>query len=161
MKNNNYASIEKQRGSTLFLSLVFLTLMTLITVSSAKIASLDAAVASNNQQQVLAYQQTATTLESINNPVTVIQAMVDNSGVFNEWSLDLSTKDTTVQTSKRMVKNRNVIYQCQNGGTATSIGSSCALIDLSSQDELTGTGIKDQHFRGVGKAVPTNPGYTN
>jgi len=62
-------SLQRQEGATLFTALVFLALMTIVSVSAAKIATLDAIVAGNNQQRVLVYQQTAKTLNSFTNGV--------------------------------------------------------------------------------------------
>lgn len=154
-------SRRKQRGATLFISLVFLTLMTIVTVSAAKIASLDSVVASNNQQQMMVYQQTAKTLELINNPVIVIQSIIDNEGVLSSWTKEIPSNETSTENSLRSVNSRSITYPCQNNGSATRLEASCALIDLSSEDRLVATGITDRHFRGVGKAIPTNPGYTD
>lgn len=151
---------RKQRGATLFTSLVFLTLMTIVTVSAAKIGSLDVLLSGNNQQQMLVFQQTDKTLIGFSNPVVVVVAVDENDGVKNEWTKNL----TVMKHEKREVKNRNIAYPCKDNGLATSLGSDdagqCYMFDLSAEDRLVNRGLTDKHFRGVGKLLPNTSNYT-
>ena len=150
---------HKQRGATLFTSLVFLTLMTIVSVSAAKIASLDTVVAGNNQQQMLVFQQTDKTLKEISNPVVVVLAVQENDGVNDEWTKTISK----VKYEKREVKNRNIKYRCKDDGLAVAEGSdaagNCYVFDLSAEDRLLDHGLIDKHFRGVGKLLPNSSNY--
>lgn len=157
-------STKRQQGATLFTALVFLTLMTIVSVSAAKIASLDAIMAGNNQQRVLVFQQTAKTLNSFTNPIAVVKAIADNEGVKDDWSKTLPPRanDAATANANRQIKNRGVDYPCKADGKATSIGDnqvSCFVFDLSSEDSLYTTNISDKHFRGVGKALPNTSQY--
>lgn len=165
--NSKITFNNKQRGATLFTALVFLLLMTIVSVSAAKIASLDALIAGNNQQVMMAFQQTDKTLKDITNPVVVITAIQDNDGVRTEWTKSLpqsAAKPYTVN-AVRDIANRIQDYPCKSDGLATSFGSenapSCYVFDLSSEDRLEFINIKDKHFRGAGKALPNTSNYTN
>ncbi|MEH6457231.1 MAG: pilus assembly PilX N-terminal domain-containing protein [Cocleimonas sp.] len=170
MKNKNsikyfqYKHIHRQQGATLFTALVFLTLMTIVSVSAAKIASLDTIVAGTNQQVAMVFQQTSKTLSSFTNPIAVIKAIADNEGVKNTWSKTLPPRanDPNTANANRQIKNRNADYPCKADGLATSIGDTqakCFVFDLSSEDRLLTTNITDKHFRGVGKALPNTSQY--
>ncbi len=151
---------HKQRGATLFTSLVFLTLMTIVTVSAAKLGSLDVLLSGNNQQQMLVFQQTDKTLIGFSNPVVVIAAVDENRGVKDKWSKTIPTQNY----EKRELKNRNLTYPCKDSGLATGLGGDaagqCYLFDLSAEDKLANGGLTDKHFRGVGKLLPNTSNYT-
>ena len=150
---------HKQRGATLVTSLVFLTLMTIVSVSAAKMASVDTIVAGNNQQQMLVFQQTDKTLKEISNPVVVVLAVQENEGVNDEWTKAIPK----VKYEKREVKNRNIKYRCKESGLAVAEGSdsagNCYVFDLSAEDRLESKGLIDKHFRGVGKLLPNTSNY--
>lgn len=169
MNINNTHSINaiprKQRGATLFTALVFLTLMTIVSVSAAKIASLDAIVAGNNQQQMLVFQQTDKTLNGFSNPVRVVVAISENGGVEDKWDKILNPNPDTSVNATREIKNRGIDYPCKAEGLATSVGNSsapkCYVFDLSAEDSLVSFGMSDKHYRGVGKFLPNNSAYTD
>ncbi len=156
---------KKQRGATLFTSLVFLALMTIVSVTAAKIASLDALVSGNNQQQMLVFQQTEKTLKGFTNPLIVTQTIAINNGVNSDWeyTLDANPNDPSTINATRDVKNRGIDYPCKTNGMANAVGSdtapSCYMFDLSAEDTLGQTGIRDKHFRGVGRALPNTSNY--
>ena len=56
---------NKQMGATLITSLVFLLLMTIVSVSATKMSILDLLVSSNEQQQMVLFQTTANQLKQL------------------------------------------------------------------------------------------------
>ena len=92
-KTMTISSIKfKQQGATLFTALVFLLLMTIVSVSAAKISMLDVMVSGNNQQQMELFQKTARELDEHAKPEKLIKLLVlDNGDTHNylaEWGYD-------------------------------------------------------------------------
>lgn len=150
MKNNkqNFMS-NKQRGATLFTALVFITLMTLVGVSAAKISMLDVLIAGNNQQQVMLYQQTENELTTLTTPVKLLRTLA-LKGISDEWVYQV--------TATKKITNKVTKYDCEAGGAATSIGSGntskCLLFDFEARERVPNSSANDKHNRGAGKEIP-------
>jgi hypothetical protein len=139
---------QKQQGATLFTSLVFLTLMTVVSVSATKISMLDILVAGNNQQQMLMFQDTENDLQLLTTPVILLESLYEKKFA-GPWVRKLS--------SEQKVTNRFLEYYCTADGQASSVGSNvppCFLFDFEAKKSKHNTGMKDKHTRGSGKEFP-------
>jgi hypothetical protein len=139
---------KKQKGATLFTALVFLSLMTIVSVSATKISMLDILVSGNNQQSMMVYQKTDNVLQELTTPVKLLRAL-KSEGFESDWTLTLSPE--------RRITNREVEYKCTAGGQATSIGDNippCFLFDFEAKQSIDKSGVRDRHTRGAGKEFP-------
>ncbi len=71
----------KQQGATLVTALVFLVLMTIVSVSAAKISMIDVLVSGNNQQEMLLFQKTSRELEDHTNPTKLLNLLQVNNEI--------------------------------------------------------------------------------
>ena len=154
---------SKQRGATLFTSLVFLILMTIVSVSATKIAMLDVLISGNNQQQMLLFQSTENDLKELTTVVQLYAPLINDpvSAKFNEltgiYELDLDSNKPHIT---QQITDKEKTYQCGGfAGQAISIGPnvpSCDLYDFQVKSRQQNTGVRDRHNRGAGKEKP-NP----
>ena len=151
-------SLKKQQGATLFTTLVFLVLMTLVSVSATKISIRDVMISGNEQQQSLLFQQTENQLKPMVNINQLIQAYgptgfqpnVPNST--NKYKLGSSTAYT-----EKVITDLPVLYPCERNGVAASIGMGappCDLFDFQVRSNSQTSGARDKHHRGAGKMIP-------
>jgi len=144
----------KQRGVTLVTSLVFLLLMTIVSVSAAKISMLDVLVAGNDQMQMMLFQQTENELTSLATPVKLLRTL-KIKGISDGWNHQL--------TATKRINNKVTKYDCEAGGQATSIGSGntskCLLFDFEAKGRVLSTSATDKHNRGAGKEIPNVSRY--
>ena len=154
---------RKQRGATLFTALIFLLLMTVVSVSATKIAMLDVLVAGNNQQQMMLYQSTSNDLKELTTVVKLYAPLVNNpvSAKFNETTgIYQLAADANKPHIEQQITDLNKRYSCGGfSGRAVSIGPSvspCDLYDFQVKAGKANSGAKDQHNRGAGKEKP-NP----
>jgi len=93
--NRNFA--KKQQGATLVTALVFLTLMTIVSVSAAKISMLDVLVSGNNQQQMVLYQKTSRDLNAHAKPTRLLKLLIEDEGEANnykeEWAYNFEVAE--------------------------------------------------------------------
>lgn len=151
----------KQRGATLFTALVFLALMTIVSVSAAKISMLDVLISGNNQQEMILFQKTARELDVHASPAKLLELLQENNGEDNnyleEWTFNYQVKPTNPH-SNEIITNRVKEYDCGAiGGLATSQGSdnSCRLFDFEVRTTRANSGARDRHLRGAGKEYPS------
>lgn len=165
MPQHRKGSPYKQKGATLATTLVFLMLMTIVSVSATKISILDVLVAGNEQQQMLMFQETANDLKELTTPVVLITTL-SNKGITDSWIHDVPA-NSEKPNSKQKITNREKTYQCGGfAGLAISIGpdtSPCMLFDFEAKSGLPNTGVVDKHTRGAGKEFPkaTRNNYNN
>ncbi|HIQ14772.1 MAG TPA: hypothetical protein EYH38_04255 [Leucothrix sp.] len=148
-------SLKQQKGATMITTLVFLLLMTIVTVSASKISILDMLISSNNQRQVVVFQQTENDLKLLTTPIKFFEAYSDNQH-HTTWEYDVV--DTSKPNTQQSIESRDLEYEC-NGffNLALSIGSSqspCFLYDFKVKSSIPNTGVRDKHFRGAGKEFP-------
>ena len=166
MKKHTYFSIargsisHKQQGATLFTALVFLALMTIVSVSAARISMIDVLVSGNNQQQMELYQRTAREIDDHATGKKLLTLFGDDEtkqDVSNPWTYDYDVTDAKSNTLEN-ITNRNKIYQCEGiNGLATSQGSEnkCHLFDFEVKTNKKNSSARDRHARGAGKVYPT------
>lgn len=152
----------KQQGATMVTTLVFLLLMTIVTVSASKMSILDMLVSSNNQRQVEIFQQTENDLKQLTTPVKFFDAYSANEHQI-PWAYDF-VENSLKPNIKEQIESRNLRYICGGfNGLAVSMGpdtSECYLYDFSVKSSISNTGVKDRHLRGAGKEFP-NPSRNN
>lgn len=164
MITNRYLTLSnRQRGATLFTSLVFLALMTVVSVSATKVSILDVLVAGNNQQQIRNFQDTENTLKTL---TRVSQLAVP---MLNEAPSEKFDPETGIFTLppisgqpeiEREIRDTFKRYPC--GGfddLAVSIGpdvSPCDLYDFKVKQKTANSSIRDRHNRGGGKEKPNS-----
>ncbi len=164
MRNTYYrkgysANPKKEQGATLFTALSILTVLTIVSISSARMSIMDIRVASNDEQQMMMYQEAENALKRITKPVKLyewIEARRENS-----TAKGIDDIETTKTKAKTNITNLNTEYACVGKGGAVSIGPSvpfCELYDFHIDINKQGLGIRDVHHRGAGKEVPHNNG---
>ena len=150
---------NKQKGATLFPALSILIVLTIISLSSARMSIMDIKVASNDEQQMMMYQEAENALKRITKPVKLyewIEARRDDSSV--KGIDDIETAGLKTKTN---ITDLNTEYACVGKGGAVSIGPevpSCQLYDFHVDINKQGLGTRDVHHRGAGKEVPHNGG---
>ncbi|GAA0397350.1 hypothetical protein GCM10009133_02990 [Cocleimonas flava] len=158
---NNLKLSHQQRGATLFTSLVFLALMTVVSVSATKVSLLDLLVAGNNQQQMRNFQDTENELKKLTRVEELMVPMIHETpgeefnattGIF---SVPAKAGDHGVEREIRDTFKR---YTCGGfEGQAVSIGpdvAPCDLYDFQVRQRASNSGVKDRHNRGAGKEKP-------
>ena len=151
---------NRQQGATLFTALVFLTLMTIVSVSAAKISMLDIFVAGNNQQRMILFQNTSNqlnetaTINNLNASFTVDGFTSNVTGSDNLFEFDDSPDNI-----EERITDLSLEYPCERQGKASSVGPNappCDLYDFQVRTRLKGSDARDQHNRGAGKMVPNS-----
>lgn len=160
---NNKNNIKKQRGATLFTSLVFLILMTIVSVTAAKVSLVDVLVAGNNQQTMELFQETSNDLKAHADPA-VLLPILQTEGISQAWVENLT--DPNNPNQEETVQNRLKEYNCSGNGLATSVGPDtppCFLFDFSVTNTKKDSSAKEIHIRGAGKEFPrvTRNNYNN
>ena len=157
-KTQKIQSLKQQKGATMITTLVFLLLMTIVSVSASKISILEMLVSSNNQRQVEIFQQTENNLKQLTTPVKFFDAYSANKHQI-PWTHGFSANASKPNT-KEQIESRNLRYICGGfNGLAVSMGpdtSECYLYDFSIRSGIPGTGVKDMHLRGAGKEFPNS-----
>ncbi len=153
---------KKQKGATLFTALVFLTLMTVVTVSASKISMMDLIVSSNNQQEMMVFQTTDSDLKELTTVPKLYKPLVKTPNhEFDETTGVYEILDSTKPELEQQITDKEKRYQCGGfAGKAISIGPSvspCDLYDFEVRTKMGHSGVKDRHNRGAGKEKP-NPG---
>lgn len=152
---------SKQQGATLFTALVFLVLMTIVSVSAAKISMLDVLISGNNQQEMVLFQKTDRDLNEHSKPAKLITLLIEDEGTTNNyrsaWDYDYAADVNNPHTDAR-IGNRVIKYSCGAiGGLATSQGSdnSCRLFDFDIKNGKENSSAQERHVRGAGKEYPS------
>ncbi len=165
-QNNNFRFNgqvkKKQQGVTLITVLVFLVIMTIVSVSASKIAITDIRMSGNDQQQAQLYQSTATELRRLTTVLELYQPLVDKtfSASTGKYTLTDSPYGVTEVITDTSKGDLNKYYEC--GGfdnKAVTIGpgaSPCYLYDFDVNAKLANSSAKERHRRGAGKEKP-NP----
>lgn len=151
---------SKQKGATLFTALVFLALMTIVSVSAAKISMLDVLVSGNNQQHMELFQETARQIDDHTDPAKLLKLVMNNAAyekANDEWSHDYPATATKPDVEET-ITNRDVEYPCGaiNGlATSQGVGNKCHLFDFEVKTNKKSSSARERHLRGAGKEYPT------
>ncbi len=154
-----YGSSAKQQGATLITVLIFLTLMTIVSVSATKISILDILAAGNEQQQSLLFQRAENKLKEITSVLKLYKPLTGANGAsFSETTGEYQLPGE--QGVELKITDRHIRYECNGfNGKAISLGPSvprCDLYDFEAIIKKRNTGADDRHNRGAGKEKP-NP----
>ncbi len=159
-------SLKNQRGATLFTALVFLALMTIVSVSATKVSIMDLLVAGNNQQQMLLKQETENDLKILTRVQTLYVPITGNGGIFDPVSGIYNLPDDPVRPNIQEqimdvghdLPEDQKYYQCQGfSGLAVSWGPDtpkCDLFDFQVRSRQPNSSVRDRHNRGAGKERP-------
>lgn len=159
-------SLHKQKGATLFTALVFLALMTIVSVSATKVSIMDLLVAGNNQQQMLLVQETENDLKILTTVPNLYAPITGDGGAFNALTGIYEVPDDPNRSNiEEQIKDvgfdlpeEQKYYQCQGfSGMAVSWGPDtpkCDLYDFQVRSRRPNTSISDRLNRGAGKEKP-------
>ena len=154
---------NKQIGATLITSLVFLLLMTIVSVSATKMSILDLLVSGNEQQQMVLFQTTENQLKQLTHisklnqtfGPTGFEGNVTGEADQFKFTSDFNTDNGITEIITELpVKN----YDCERNGAASGIGPSapkCDLYDFQVKRTGQNSAAKDRHHHGAGKMVPS------
>lgn len=162
-KNKQMTSFpKKQQGATLFTTLTFMVLMTIVGVSASKVSLQDMYMAGNEQQRMMLYQKTEIRLDEFTQTNNLFQtfgpagsflANVAGRQQFRFANTDLQNEGIT-----QFINDLPVLYPCESQGRGTSLGngapSECDLYDFQISSSAQGINASDKHHRGAGKMVP-------
>ncbi len=155
-------SLKKQHGATLFTSLVFLALMTIVGVSAAKVSMLDVLISGNNQRQMEVFQDTANDLKRLADVRKLYKPLIGKIEGSTTHQFDSTTGiyevPGTASNSTQEITDSETRYDCAGfRGEAVSVGPDtppCDLYDFRVEYKENGTSAKDIHNRGAGKEKP-------
>jgi len=155
----NYTKLNShlQQGATLITSLMLLVVITILGISAIKMSTLNILIASNEQQQMMLFQETESDLINLSRASKLYDPLINDrfnatTGMFNLANNDPFLIEIITDMDKR--------YSCEGiEGKAVSIGpdvSPCDLYDFQVKKRKQNSGARDTHHRGAGKEVP-NP----
>ncbi len=148
---------NKQNGATLITALMMLLVMTLLGVAAIKMSILDMLIAGNDQQRMLLYQETHTTLSelAITNRLSTTLTVDGFVGTANqEYVFAIDPAKTGIRETITDMQER---YPCERAGISSSIGPNapvCDLYDFQINAKKATSGVTELHHRGSGKMVP-------
>lgn len=162
MNNNRFQGKQiqsKQRGATLVTTLSFLALMTIVSVSAAKISILDVLQSSNELQKSILFQRAENGLKTITTVGKLYKPLIEEDGAeFAEDTGIYQLPDDLLADAELQITDKKIRYQCNGfNGKALSLGPSvprCDLYDFSAKIQKPNSGARDQHNRGAGKEKP-------
>ena len=149
---------KKQKGATLVTALVFLLLMTMLSVTASKVSMIDILIAGNNQQKMILYQDThnqlkdTATIEKLN--VTFTENGFTSNVTGTDDLFDFSNSPNNID---ERITDLQIEYPCKRDGLGSSIGPNappCDLYDFRVRARLQNSNAVDQHHRGAGKMIP-------
>jgi hypothetical protein len=144
----------KQTGAALMTVMVFLVLMTIVTVSATKISILDVLISGNDQQKIVAFQTAENNLTEFAQTKSLNDAFIKKG--FKNPSQQFKTTDSTNALTKKITR-MGEFYPCRRKGLGSSMGGGsplCDLYDFQILQNKKSTGTRENHHRGSGKMVP-------
>ncbi len=165
INNNRFQGKQiqsKQRGATLITTLSFLALMTIVSVSAAKISILDVLQSSNELQKSILFQRAENGLKTITTVTKLYKPLTHKDGADFSASTGIYQlpNDLLGSDTKLQITDKKIRYQCTGfNGKAISLGPSvprCDLYDFSAEVKKSNSAAMDRHNRGAGKEKP-NP----
>lgn len=157
MSHSTLKKASKEQGATLISSLSILLVLTIVGISSARMSIIDIKVASNDEQQMMLYQEAENTLKTITRPEK-LYAWMEAKRSGDIGIADIITSELNAKTD---ITALNREYACIGNGGAVSIGPEvpvCNLYDFHIDIKKKGLGAREVHHRGAGKEAPHNDG---
>ncbi len=143
---------RKQEGAALMTVMIFLVLMTIVTVSATKISILDILVSGNDHQKSLAIQETYNNLKQLSQTSKLDLAIAAGFNSSDQYQLTDSTPEVNKVITKIIEK-----YPCERAGNASSMGPGappCEIYDFRVKYYKKGAGAKETQHQGGGKMIP-------
>lgn len=153
---------QRQKGATLITTLAFLSLMTIVSVSAAKISILDVLASGNEQQQSILFQEAAKDLKNLATVRKLYKPITKSDGASFSENTGIYKLPDQIQNpdSELQITDKDSPYECNGfNGKALSLGPSvprCYLYDFEAKVKRQHIGSSDKHNRGAGKEKP-NP----
>ena len=150
--SNNQRYKGKQEGAALMTVMVFLVLMTIVTVSATKISILDILVSGNDHQKSLTIQETYNNLKQLSHTSKLDLAIAAGFDASDQYQLDESTTEVNKVITEIVEK-----YPCERAGNASSMGPGappCEIYDFRVKYYKQGSGAREEQHQGGGKMVP-------
>ncbi len=156
IRSKQKTSTKHQQGATLITVMIFLIIMTLVGVSSSKIAIQDIMVASSDQQQVEVFIGTENELKKLSTVTELYAPLVGENGA--EFDEDTCKYKAPGDSYLDRVITDKGKFPCGGfNGAAVSLGpntSECEVFDFYIKTSRSNSGAKDKHNRGAGKEIP-------
>jgi len=150
-------SPHRQKGASLLTVLVFLILMTVIGISTSKIAIVNTLVAGNDQKQIEIYQTAANELRELATVSQLATPMVD--GLFDDTTGEYNVPVSSDKPGISGVITDKNKTECNGFGKAISLGAGgilCHLYQFDVSAAKSNSSIKDRHIIGASKEVPND-----
>lgn len=149
---------NKQQGATLITALMMLLVMTLLGVAAIKMSILDMLIAGNDQQRMLLYQETHTSLSelAITKKLKATLTVDGFEGNTNNQEY-LFAANPAKKGIRETITDMQERYPCERAGVSSSIGPNapvCDLYDFQINAKKAASGVSEIHHRGSGKMVP-------
>lgn len=149
---------HRQQGATLFTALVFLALMTIVSVSAAKISMLDVLIAGNNQQQMELYQRTTREIDQHATGQRLLRLFQDQESTRNTKVPWVYNYPAVRPNLTQRITNRSVDYSCEGlnkAATSQGAANTCRIFDFEVTTSQPSSSARDRHVRGAGKEYPS------
>lgn len=158
IRQTSFHSPSKQKGATLVTVLVFVSLMTVVSVSSTKVSILDIMISANEQQKAESYQKSENNLTEITTVVQLYKPLTGASGAAFATGTNIYPIPTQDSNASLKIFDPEIRYECNGfNGRALSLGPSvprCDLYDFEAAQKNHHTGSGARHNRGAGKEMP-------
>lgn len=158
------SSYKKQRGVVLLWALAILLVLTVLSVSSVKLANINTQIAGNSIASMMVFQGVESTLSRTANMNYINQAALNTPGRNKEVpAADLPNEAVTGGSLSSSASVGYIGYSAcpavagvamSTSASASSGGVTCQIYQIDAQSRLKGTGAKAEHVLGVAVYVP-------
>lgn len=150
-KQLKYQRIHQQQGATLFTTLMILLAITILSVSAARISTIDIQVASNEQQRMMLYQKAESMLSEFSS-INQLDSYL-KTGAVDQQDLDRFT-DGNYHIDANIEEINSMYFCLGSGGAAASLGIEapcCQIYDFKVKVSHKSSSSVETHYRGAGK----------
>lgn len=168
----NITSYKKQQGVVLLWALGILLVLTLLSISSVKVSTINTQISGNSMASMMVFQGVESTLSKTANTNYIHQAAINTPGrnkavpdadLPNESVSggSLSSKASVAYIGYSPCPAVNGIAMSTNASPSAG-GVTCQIYQVDAESRLSGTGAKANHLLGIAKIVPpTNATISN
>ena len=151
---------HKQKGTVLFVAIIFLLLLTIIGVSTVKTSLNQTQVAGNSMFSVLVYQGAESTLArtaSDKDLTNLAQALAIKPNTYQVPANYIPPE--TITKGGKLVSSSGVTFQgifdCPtSSGLATSTIMKCQIYRIEASSQIVATNARDKHIKGTAIISP-------
>ncbi len=152
---------SKQKGVVLIVALVMLLLITILGISSVKIAGNKTQIAGNSMFSMFVYHGAESTLTrsvSIGSEKHLIAAILTSDAVYGVPSEVINLSAEKVNDTVNMVSTARITpiagtIPCPISSNPTSSVFKCRAVEISAQTTLPGTGARARHTEARSKTI--------